>query len=347
MTEPPTFMLHEHLTVEAALDRAFEMAAQPVPPNPNPHVGCVILDAEGRLVGVGAHRGAGTDHAEVVALAQAGSLARAGTAVVTLEPCNHIGRTGSCAQALIDAGIASVFFAVSDPADHGGQRRGAEQLAAAGVHVVGDMDPQRGRESLGSWLFAIEHGRPFVTWKAASSADGFMAPSDRRRLQLTGGGAVRAVHLLRSRVGAVVTGTGTVAADDPLLTARDDSGQRLAYQPLRVVIGLREVPEDAAIRGDDGLFIHLRTRDLAAALAELVQRGIHHVLLECGPHLASAFLAAGCVDEVLWFTADATLGSGLAVAGFPAPTLGLAPGWSIAGVDVLGSDTRHTLLPES
>ncbi|MEY5144801.1 MAG: bifunctional diaminohydroxyphosphoribosylaminopyrimidine [Actinomycetota bacterium] len=335
------------LSINEALDRAFDIAVHaPLPPNPNPPVGCVILDRNGVLVGAGAHKGAGTAHAEIAALQAAGSAARGGTAVVTLEPCNHIGRTGSCAQALIAAGIERVCFAVADPAMHADSRAGREELLAAGVQVSGDLDRERGRALLGTWLHAIEHSRPFVTWKVASSADGFIAPRDRSRVQLTGENAMSAVHRMRSQVGAIVTGSGTVAADDPRLTARDATGRPTIHQPFRVVIGMSDVPGQAQIRGNDDRFIHLRTRNIPEALADLAQRGIHHVMLEAGPGLANAFLAAGCIDEIVWFTAPAVLGDGIeAASDFPSPTVGIAHGWRSAGVDVLGDDVRHTLLP--
>lgn len=333
----------------AAMDAAFAAAGQwDLKVDRNPAVGCVILDRNGNVAGVGAHAGAGTAHAEIVALESAGRRAQGGTAVVTLEPCNHVGRTGSCSQALVDAGIRRVVFALADPLDHSPTTPGAAALAAAGVDVVRDVNVERGRELLGTWLFAAENGRPFVTWKIASSSDGFIAPIQLRRLQITGSDVAREVHRLRSEVGAVVTGTGTVAIDNPKLNVRHPHGSAAGYQPLRVVIGNRDISADSAIVGSDGRFRQFRTHDIQSVLTSLVDEGIHRVLLECGFHLATAFISANVVDEIVWFTAAKTLGGGMpAAAGFTSPRDGVPPGWVLAGVSELGSDLRHTLLPAS
>ena len=259
------------------LARALDLAATPgVPPGPNPRVGCVILDAQGSVVGEGYHRGAGTPHAEVDALARAGDRARGATAVVTLEPCDHHGRTPPCTDALIAAGIERVVYAMPDPSETAGG--GAARLAAEGLDVVlVDSDQgRRAREFLAPWAFAVVHGRPFVTLKMAATLDGRVAAADGTSRWISGEESRRQVHRLRADVDAVVIGSETAIADDPELSVRlvDSAG----YQPLRVVMGLRAVPMGSHLATSGS--VHLRTRDPLAALDDLYARGVRHVLLE-------------------------------------------------------------------
>src|SRR5689334_159591 len=163
--------------LERAMRRALELAATPgVPLGPNPRVGCVLLAADGSEIAEGFHRGAGTPHAEAAALAAAGEAARGATAVVTLEPCHHTGRTGPCAQALIDAGVVRVLFAQPDP--NPVAAGGADTLRAAGVVVELGLLEREARALNRTWTFALEHGRPFVTWKFATTLDGRSAAAD-------------------------------------------------------------------------------------------------------------------------------------------------------------------------
>jgi diaminohydroxyphosphoribosylaminopyrimidine deaminase/5-amino-6-(5-phosphoribosylamino)uracil reductase len=294
--------------------RALELAATPgIPLGPNPRVGCLLLADDGSVVAEGFHRGAGTLHAEADALARAGAAARGTTAVVTLEPCNHTGRTGPCAQALIAAGVRRVVFADGDP--NPVASGGADTLRGAGVEVVAGLLAAEAREVNRAWLFGVEHRRPLVTWKFAASLDGRSAAADGTSKWITSRAARADVHRLRARVDTVLAGTGTVLADDPALTARDDEGAPLAHQPLRAVMGLRDL--DPALRVFDGTAstVHLRTREPAAALAELFAVGRRHVLLEGGPALAAAFVRAGVVDEVIAYVAPVLLGSGAAAVG--------------------------------
>ncbi|WP_233551150.1 bifunctional diaminohydroxyphosphoribosylaminopyrimidine deaminase/5-amino-6-(5-phosphoribosylamino)uracil reductase RibD, partial [Cryobacterium melibiosiphilum] len=209
--------------LEAAMRRAFALAANGPATGVNPRVGCVLLRADGTLLAEGWHRGAGTPHAEVDALrnlvAQHGpDAARGATAVVTLEPCNHTGRTGPCAQALIDAGVARVVYAVADPGRH--SSGGAKTLRAADIDVRGGLLEADGTAFLGDWLVAARLGRPFVTVKWAASLDGRAAASDGTSQWITGTPARLDVHRRRAAADAILVGTGTVLADDPALTAR-------------------------------------------------------------------------------------------------------------------------------
>ena len=290
------------------MDRALELAQDPLAPRgENPRVGCVVLDAQGEVAGEGFHAGAGNAHAEVVALTQAGTKAEGGTAFVTLEPCRHEGRTGPCTQALIEAGIARVVFAQSDPTVAAGG--GAEELRAAGVEVIGGIEATQAEAINREWSVAVQRGIPFVTAKMAVSLDGRVAGEGGRRVQLTGPQALAHAHELRARVQAVITGTGTVIHDDPSLTVRHASVP-VSGPPLRVVMGRRPVPEASAILDDSAPTLVLHERDPVAVLRDLYARGIRHVLLEAGPALLRAFWEAGCVDELHWLVAGVWLGAG-------------------------------------
>ena len=251
----------------ALVRRALELAVLGPQADPNPRVGAVIVDRDGAVVGEGHHRGAGTPHAEVDALARAGERARGGTAYVSLEPCNHTGRTGPCARALLDAGVARVVHAQSDPGALAGG--GADTLRAAGVEVVGGVLEDEALALNRAWTFAIVHGRPMVTWKFAATLDGRSAAADGSSAWITGPLARADVHDLRAECDAVLVGTGTVLADDPHLTVRHADGTLRGRQPLRVVMGLRPPPPTARVLDAAAPTLVLPTRDPAEALAAL------------------------------------------------------------------------------
>ncbi|MCD4526102.1 bifunctional diaminohydroxyphosphoribosylaminopyrimidine deaminase/5-amino-6-(5-phosphoribosylamino)uracil reductase RibD [Nocardioides sp. cx-173] len=299
-----------------AMLRALELAATPgVPLGPNPRVGCVLLADDGRMVAEGFHRGAGTPHAEADALARAGAAARGSTAVVTLEPCNHTGRTGPCAQALVAAGVRRVVFAQPDP--NPVAAGGADTLLAAGVEVESGLLEEESRALNRVWTFATERGRPFVTWKFATTLDGRSAAPDGTSRWVSGLAARRDSHRLRALCDVMLVGTNTVAVDDPRLTVRDEHDRPLPTQPLRVVMGERDVEHDRRIFDETqpGGSLHLRTRDPRTALAELRARERQHVFLEGGPTLAAAFLRAGLVDEIVAYVAPMLLGAGRSAVG--------------------------------
>jgi len=280
--------------------------------SPNPPVGAVVLDAAGTVAGVGATAPPGGPHAEVTALREAGERARGGTAVITLEPCAHHGRTPPCTDALRAAGVAEVVFAVADP--HPTAGGGADVLRAAGIAVrEGTLAEEVRRGPLRAWLHAVRAGRPHVTWKLAATLDGRSAAADGTSRWITGEAARAEVHALRATVDAIVVGTGTMLADDPALTARRPDGAPGEHQPVRVVVGHRDVPPGYALAAPDVL--HLRTHDPDAVLAALHARGLVDVLLEGGPRLAGAFVAAHRVDRVLAYLAPALLGTGRAALG--------------------------------
>ena len=278
------------------------------PRGANPRVGCVIIDADGREVGAGHHRGAGTPHAEVEALRAAGPLARGATAVVSLEPCRHVGRTGPCTTALIEAGITRVVFAQDDPTDVAGG--GADVLRGAGIEVIGGVLADEAAAVNADWVHMQRTGRPVVVVKMAVSLDGRVADASGGPTAISGPAAGVLVHELRAQCDAIAVGTGTLLADDPRLTARDPDGRPGDRQPLRVVIGTRPIPDTARVRAGAGEPLHLATRDLVAALDDLVARGVQRLLVEGGPTLTAALLDADLVDEVVWVVAPRVLGAG-------------------------------------
>lgn len=328
----------------AAMRRAVVLAAQGPARGVNPRVGCVVLTPDGEWVGEGWHAGAGTAHAEVEALVDAGDRARGGTAVVTLEPCAHTGRTGPCVGALLEAGVARVVIACPDPNPEAAG--GAAQLRAAGVDVEEGVLTDDAAALNRRWLVAVSQGRPFVTWKFAATLDGRSAAADGSSRWITGDHARADVHRLRAEADAVVVGTGTVLTDDPQLTVRDASGAPVGDQPLRVVVGERDLPAGVRVLDPAAPTVHLRTRDPHAVLADLYRREIRHAWLEGGPTLAAAFWRAGLVDEVIAYLAPALLGAGTsAVADLGIASITGAARLQLTDVARLGDDLRLTLTP--
>ncbi len=228
--------------------------------------------------------------------------------MVTLEPCNHTGRTGPCAAALVEAGVARVVYAQSDPNPEASG--GAETLRAAGIASGPGLLEEHARSVNRAWTFGLEHERPFVTWKFATTLDGRSAASDGTSRWVSSRAARTDTHRLRAECDVMLVGTNTVAVDDPWLTVRDEYDDLLAHQPLRVVMGLRDLPPGRRVLDDAAETLHLRTRDPHEALAELFGRGRRHVFLEGGPVLAASFLSAGLVDEVVAYVAPKLLGAG-------------------------------------
>ncbi|MBE3009323.1 bifunctional diaminohydroxyphosphoribosylaminopyrimidine deaminase/5-amino-6-(5-phosphoribosylamino)uracil reductase RibD [Microbispora sp. NEAU-D428] len=336
--------------------------------SPNPVVGCVILDPSGEVAGEGFHAYAGGPHAEVVALREAGERARGGTAYVTLEPCNHTGRTGPCSTALLEAGVARVVVAVSDPNPKAAG--GAAVLRRHGVLVDEGVLTAEAEEVNAAWLTFVRAGRPYVTWKFAATVDGRSAAEDGTSQWITSPEARADVHRLRAGSDAVVAGIGTVLADDPRLTARVPTPLRAA-PVLRVVVdpGARtpaaarvldsEAPTLVAVAEDATVPAHLSHHavrlprgpggiDLPALLAELHDRQVVSVLIEGGPTLAGAFLREGLVDRVVGYLAPALLGAGAAALG-PAgvSTITEIHRLEFAEVTPVGPDLKLVLRPKS
>ncbi|TGD90836.1 bifunctional diaminohydroxyphosphoribosylaminopyrimidine deaminase/5-amino-6-(5-phosphoribosylamino)uracil reductase RibD [Mycolicibacterium sp. CH28] len=311
---------------------------------PNPPVGAVILGRDGNVVGVGGTQPTGGPHAEVVALAEAGERAAGGTAVVTLEPCNHHGRTPPCVDALLAAGVAAVVYAVADP--NPVAAGGADRLRGAGVAVTaGVCTEEVAGGSLREWLHKQRTGRPHVTWKFASSIDGRSAAADGSSQWITSDAARADVHVRRAAADAIVVGTGTVLVDDPTLTARLPGGGLAPRQPLRVVVGKREISADANVLNDDSRTMVIRTHDPHEVIRALTDRT--DILLEGGPTLAGAFLRAGVVDRVLAYVAPLLLGGPItAVDDVGVSSIARALRWRYDSVDRLGPDLLLSLVPE-
>lgn len=315
----------------------------------NPLVGCVIVGADG-VLGEGHHAVFGGPHAEIVALEQALSRAGGATAYVSLEPCNHHGKTPPCAEALIEAGVARVVFGARDPgAESGG---GAERLRAAGVDVVGPVWTEReGRAENAAFFHLARHETPFVALKLAMSLDGFIAARPGERTRLTGPEAEREVHRLRAGHQAIMVGAGTVLTDDPLLTPRlVESGRDL---PRRIVLDSEgSLPPDAAVFQDrERAPVHVFVREEVseAALERLESAGAHvhpvhrsnaglaldqvfaacwdlgirSILCEGGGRMAESLLREGRVHRLYLFIAPRTIGAG-GVRAFPADAESLA-----------------------
>ncbi|NNN03342.1 MAG: bifunctional diaminohydroxyphosphoribosylaminopyrimidine deaminase/5-amino-6-(5-phosphoribosylamino)uracil reductase RibD [Acidimicrobiaceae bacterium] len=264
---------------------------------PNPWVGALVVDSSGVVVGEGHTQVPGEAHAEVVALRHAGERARGSTLVVTLEPCCHVGRTGPCTEAILDAGVSRVVGALADP-DPRVAGRGFAALREAGVEVVTGVGAELVRTSLAPYLWQRVTGRPYVVAKVASTLDGMVAMVDGSSQWITSAEARADAHLVRAQSQAIVVGAGTVRADNPSLTARLDD---VVLEPLRVVLG--EAPEGARVHP----CVEWR-ESLPGLLDELGARDVVQVLVEGGPRVLSSFVEAGLVNHLVWYLAPGLAG---------------------------------------
>ena len=322
----------------ACMAEAIRLAARGVySTHPNPNVGCVVV-RDGEVVGRGWHRRAGGPHAEVFALREAGDKARGADVYVSLEPCSHQGRTPPCAEALVEAGVRRVVVAMQDPNPLvAGQ--GLARLHAAGIEVESGLLEPQARALNPGFIARMQRGRPWLRLKLAASLDGRTAMASGESKWISGDAARRDVQRLRARSSAIVTGIGTVLADDPSmnvrLTADQLNGETPVRQPLRVVLDSRlrmsaqarmlTLPGETLLL--TGVTDSSRWQDLQQAGAEvaaveleqgrpqpdavlrlLAQRDINEVLLECGPTLAGAFMRAGLVDELVLYMAPHLMG---------------------------------------
>jgi len=308
----------------------------------------VILDSTGEVIGEGFHNGSGTSHAEVVALDAALSgaqkLPAGSVAVVTLEPCNHTGKTGPCAQALIEAGVLKVVFASSDPGENSGG--GADTLRAAGIEVESNVMSDRANKQLRVWLTATKNQRPFVTLKWASSLDGRAAAQDGSSKWISGEESRADAHRRRSEVDAILVGTGTALIDDPELTARNTDGTLQEHQPLRVVLGTRDLPSNLRVFNSDAETKTIKTQSIHGALGELFEQGIKHVLVEGGPTLASRFVQMDLVDEFVVYLAPKLIGGEkLAIGSIDVPSIDQAKALDFQEVRKLGEDVLIVATP--
>ena len=274
--------------------------------SPNPIVGAVIIYESGEIISEGFHESAGSEHAEIVALKRAGAKAKGSTLVVTLEPCNHFGKTPPCAEAIINAGVKKVVFAVKDPNPIASG--GAEKLRAAGIEVISDVLTKEVEFSNRAWLKKIRTNSPFVTLKMATSLDGRSAASNGTSKWITNPQSRQDVAYLRSECDAIVTGTGTVISDNPRLSVRDVTRGGNSFAPVRVILGSRELSKELQIFNNEAETIQIKDQDLSNLLTLAKERNWNRILIEAGPKLSSAFLKANLVDEVIIYQAPSFLG---------------------------------------
>ena len=337
---------------------------------PNPSVGCVIVSAEGVMVGRGRSGDGGRPHAETIALAQAGEAARGGTVYVTLEPCAHHGQTPPCAEALVQAGVARVVVALQDP-DPRVAGKGFAILRLAGIDVVVGVLKKEVAALHAGFLNRIEKNRPLVTLKIAQSLDGRTAAASGRSKWITGEEARRFGHLLRARSDAILVGMETTLADDPELTCRLPGLDK--YSPLRVVLDSRlRLPQSAKLaqtarqiptlvftshdgggeltaQGVEIVKVAKDARgrpDIAAVLAELARRGVNDLLVEGGATVHAAFLDRGLADRLEIFTAPILLGEAghAGIGALAALTPEEGPAFTRLSSQILGNDRLETYL---
>jgi diaminohydroxyphosphoribosylaminopyrimidine deaminase/5-amino-6-(5-phosphoribosylamino)uracil reductase len=358
--------------------RALELAARGLnTTDPNPRVGCVLTQ-QTEIVGEGWHRRAGEAHAEVEALQNAGARARGATAYVTLEPCAHQGRTPPCTDALLAAGVQEVVYAVGDP-DPRVNGGGSAQLQAAGLRVRSGLCAAEATELNCGFLSRLQRGRPFVRLKVACSLDGRTALANGASQWITGDAARADVQHWRARSAAILTGSGTVLADNPQLNVRVGAEPR--RQPLRVIVDSRlRTPRSARVLAPPGRAVIFARRDaLGAELADAargaLQRDgiglewaesahtdvdlhavlehlardceVNELLVEAGATLSGALLTAGLVDELLLYVAPTLLGpEARPLAQLPAITeLTAAQQFEFHEIAVVGGDLRLRLRP--
>ena len=309
----------------------------------NPIVGAVVVSPAGAIIGEGFHKSG--PHAEVVALEQAGQSAKGATLFVTLEPCNHRGKTGPCTEAIIKAGISKVAYAVRDP--NSLASGGARALEAAGIEVVFNGEVAEIAQSNRAWLHKVKTNRPYFIWKIATTLDGRTAAVDGSSKWITGEESRAEVSQLRSESSAILIGTATALADNPNLIPRD-SERTKQNNPVRIVMGLRDIPSDFNLHNDAAETVFLRSHDFSDLLKLCAERDFNQVFVESGSELGTALLKAGLIDELIIFQAASLLGSGLSFIGdLGATNIKEKMNFLIRDVAQFGNDLKITLTKET
>ena len=308
---------------------------------PNPIVGAVIVSPVGEIIGEGFHSGG--DHAEVVAIANCAERAistEGSTIYVTLEPCNHIGKRPPCTEAIAEAGITRVVYAVRDPNPIAAG--GAERLHSLGVDLTAHIRESESAFANRAWLHKITNKRPYITWKIASTFDGFTAAIDGSSKWITSDEARSFVHVMRAESDAILIGTGTALADNPSLIPKSD-----ARRPLRIVMGERQIPEDAQLNNGEAQTLFFRSRKMGKMIDKANEIGLNSILLEAGPTLGAALLTEGLVDEIHWFQAPTVLGAGQkAIGDLHIKTLSERRNFMIFTSEMIGPDLHTMLFPK-
>ena len=329
--------MNQVMSADAAMARAIECARLGLgKTSPNPIVGAVITSAAGEFISEGFH--SGTKHAEVIAIAAAKEIPAGSIIYVTLEPCNHQGKTPPCTQALIDAGIAKVIYAVADPNPIAAG--GAEKLRNSGIEVVAGLLQSEAAFDNRGWLTKISMHRPRITWKIASTMDGKVATSDGSSKWITSELARADVALLRSQADAVITSTATVIADNPLLTSKG-----LGKNPVRIVMGEREIDSESQVLNSDAETVVIKSRNNQELISLSNERGFNQILVESGPTFGTALLKAGLIDEVVLYQAPTFFGSGTpSISDLGVATISQRLDFEIADVELVGADLKITLI---
>jgi diaminohydroxyphosphoribosylaminopyrimidine deaminase/5-amino-6-(5-phosphoribosylamino)uracil reductase len=312
----------------------------------NPIVGAILVDQAGKVVGEGFH--VGGPHAEVIAISDAGDLAKDATLYVTLEPCNHQGKTGPCVEAILSAGIKKVIYGSQDPNPIA--QGGAESLATAGIQVEQISNTSEVEKSNRAWLHKIRNARPFFTWKVAMTLDGRTAAQDGTSKWITSEDSRADVNLMRSQSDAILIGTGTALIDNPRLVPHDlpEPKNQRSVNPIRIVMGTREVPLDFNLHDDQAETIFVRSHNFSELIAFCNERGLNHVMVEAGSELGTAMLKAELIDELVIYQAPILLGAGKSFIG----ELGISNiaeklKLTLKSSTQIGSDIRLVLSRES
>jgi diaminohydroxyphosphoribosylaminopyrimidine deaminase/5-amino-6-(5-phosphoribosylamino)uracil reductase len=305
---------------------------------PNPNVSAAIYAADGSLIADGFHnRKVSIDHAEVVALKKAGSAARGATMVVSLEPCAHTGTTPPCVQAIIDAGIAKVIYAVADPNPIAAG--GAQKLTDAGI-VVEHRESADLEFVQRAWLHKERTGRPLMIWKVATTLDSKVAASDGTSQWITGPESREDVQELRAQSDAILIGTNTALVDNPHLIPRGHEAR-----PVRVICGEQEVPATNKVFDDEARTVLVKSKSIPELFKVLSDEGFNQVLVEAGPTLGSALMASGKIDELIVYQAPKMLGAGKEfVSHLGISTLSDHLKLELLGVQPFGSDIKSHYL---
>jgi diaminohydroxyphosphoribosylaminopyrimidine deaminase/5-amino-6-(5-phosphoribosylamino)uracil reductase len=329
--------MNQVMSADAAMARAIECARLGLGKTfPNPIVGAVLTSATGEFISEGFH--SGTEHAEVIAIAAAKEIPAGSIIYVTLEPCNHQGKTPPCTQALIDAGIRKVIYAVADPNPIAAG--GAERLRNSGIEVVAGLLESEAAFVNRAWITKIAMQRPRITWKIASTMDGKVAAADGTSKWITSELARADVALLRSQTDAIVTSTATVKADNPLLTSKG-----AGKNPMRIVMGGSEIASGSQILNADSETVAIKSRDLQELITLAKARGFNQLLIESGPTFGTALMKAGLIDEVVLYQAPTFFGSGTpSISDLGAASISQRLDFEIADVEVIGADLKITLV---
>ena len=329
--------MNQVLSAEAAMARAIECARLGLgKTSPNPIVGAVITSATGEFISEGFH--SGTEHAEVIAIAAAKEIPAGSIIYITLEPCNHQGKTPPCTQAIIDAGISKVVYATTDPNPIAAG--GAEKLRNSGIEVVAGLLESEAAFVNRAWLTKIAKHRPRITWKIATTMDGKVAAKDGSSKWITSEIARADVALLRSQADAIVTSTATVKADNPLLTSKG-----LGKNPVRIVMGETEIAPDSQVLNSDAETVVIKSHDFQELVSLSSQRGFNQILVESGPTFGTALLKADLVDEIVLFQAPTFFGSGTpSISDLGINSISQRLDFDIADVEVIGADLKITLV---